>query len=135
MFYVCCRLDFCYGHRLLNHAGKCRFLHGHNGRAEITVGGEQLNSFGMVMDFADIKRDIKVWIEDHLDHRMILHNDDPAVPWMRSQEEPVYVVSFNPTAENIARHIYEQALAKGIPVQRVRLWETPKCHATFQAKG
>lgn len=132
MYQVTCRLDFCYGHRLLNHSGKCRFLHGHNGRAEITLVNNQLNEFGMVMDFGDIKRGIQDWIDENLDHRMVLHQDDPAIPWMQAQGEPVFIIPHNPTAENIARLIYDQAMSLGIPVQRVRLWETPRCHATYE---
>ena len=131
MFQVTCRLDFCYGHRLLNHAGKCRFLHGHNGRAELTLANSELDANGMVMDFGDIKGGMKEWIDQNLDHRMILHCNDPAIPWMQAQGEPVYIIPHNPTAENIARLIYDQAVSRGIPVKRVRLWETPRCHATY----
>ena len=37
MFRVTREIDFCYGHRLLNYDGKCKYLHGHNGRAVITI--------------------------------------------------------------------------------------------------
>ena len=53
MFRVTRQIDFCYGHRLLNYSGKCRFLHGHNGRAVITIEAEQLDERGMVLDFTD----------------------------------------------------------------------------------
>ena len=56
MFRVSRQIDFCYGHRLLNYAGKCRFLHGHNGRAIITIESETLDERGMVLDFTEIKR-------------------------------------------------------------------------------
>ena len=55
-------IDFCYGHRLLNYAGKCRFLHGHNGRVEIVLSGTQLDERGMLVDFSDIKKSLRTWI-------------------------------------------------------------------------
>ena len=54
MFRVSKEIDFCYGHRLLRYEGKCRHLHGHNGRAVIVLEGESLDERGMLVDFADI---------------------------------------------------------------------------------
>ena len=133
MFLVTREIDFCYGHRLLNYDGKCRFLHGHNGRAAISLGGEGLDSRGIVIDFSEIKRVISRWIDETLDHRMILHRDDPIVPVLRDMGEPMHVIDVNPTAENIARLIYEFAAENGFPVTQVLLWETPHCFATYRA--
>ena len=83
MFQVTREIDFCYGHRLLNYDGKCKYLHGHNGRAVITLEAEGLDDRGMVLDFSDIKRVVATWIDENLDHRMILHRDDPAIPALR----------------------------------------------------
>src|SRR5688572_24693390 len=94
-------IDFCYGHRLLNYSGKCRYLHGHNGRALITMESDHLDERGMVIDFSDIKRVMQVWIDEQLDHKMILHRDDPILPALRERNEPVYLLDVNPTAENI----------------------------------
>ena len=55
MYYVTRQIDFCYGHRLLNYEGKCRHLHGHNGRAVIKIASGELDDRGMVLDFSDIK--------------------------------------------------------------------------------
>src|SRR4029077_3624065 len=77
MYRVTQQIDFCYGHRLLNYDGKCKFLHGHNGRVVISMEGETLDERGMLADFTDIKRSLRGWINDALDHRMILHRDDP----------------------------------------------------------
>ena len=78
MFRVTREIDFCYGHRLLNYDGKCQYLHGHNGRAVIAIESTKLDERGMVLDFSDIKRVVSHWIDENLDHRMILHRDDPA---------------------------------------------------------
>ena len=131
MFHVTREITFCYGHRLLNYDGKCRHLHGHNGRAVLTLEAPQLDALGMVMDFSHIKRIISTWIDATLDHRMILHRDDPALPFLRQQGEPVYVMDVNPTAENIAKLIYDHAQEQGLPVVEVRLWETDTSCATY----
>jgi 6-pyruvoyltetrahydropterin/6-carboxytetrahydropterin synthase len=132
MYRVAREIHFCYGHRLLNYDGKCRHLHGHNGRAVITLAAEDLDALGMVMDFSRIKRVVQGWIDEALDHKMLLCKDDPALLLLRQQGEPVFVMDVNPTAENIARLIYDFAAGQGFPVVEVQLWETEHCHATYR---
>ena len=132
MFRITQEIEFCYGHRLLNYDGKCRFLHGHNGRAVIVLESETLDNRGMLIDFSDVKKHVRCWIDDNLDHRMILCERDPALPFLREQGEALYVIEENPTAENIAKLIYEQATAEhDLPVKEVSLWETFKSCATY----
>ncbi len=125
-------IPFCYGHRLLDYAGKCRHLHGHNGRAVVTLEAAGLDALGMVVDFSDVKRVIGAWIEEHLDHRMLLHRDDPIIPELQRLGEPFVTLDVNPTAENIARLIYQQGKTHGLPVVEVTLWETPSSFATYR---
>ncbi len=132
MYEITRQIDFCYGHRLLNYEGKCRYLHGHNGRVFITLRSESLDERGMVLDFGDIKRVVAGWIDENLDHRMLLHRDDPAVPLLRELGEPLFLMDCNPTAENIARTIFEFAQHHGFPVVETRLWETPHCFAAWR---
>ncbi len=132
MFEVTREIRFCYGHRLLNYDGKCRYLHGHNGRAVITLAAPRLDGLGMVMDFSQIKRVVSGWIDANLDHRMLLHKDDPVLPYLRQQGEPVFLLDVNPTAENIAKLIYDFAAGQGFPVVEVRLWETDDSYATYR---
>lgn len=134
MFQVTRELRFCYGHRLLNYDGKCRHLHGHNGRAVITLEAERLDVLGMVVDFSAIKRVVNGWIDANLDHRMILHKDDPVLPTLRQQGEPFFLMDVNPTAENIAKLIFDYTLAQGFPVVEVTLWETADSFATYRPK-
>src|SRR3954466_13355768 len=101
MFEVTRELRFCYGHRLLDYNGKCRHLHGHNGRAVITLASEQLDRLRMVTHFSHLKHVVGVWIGEALDHKMLLPRDDPVLAYLRSQGEPVHVMDVNPTAENI----------------------------------
>jgi 6-pyruvoyltetrahydropterin/6-carboxytetrahydropterin synthase len=123
---------FCYGHRLLNYDGKCRHLHGHNGKVVVTLQSDRLDHLGMVVDFSEVKRRIGKWIDDHLDHRMLLHRDDPVIPDLAKRGELFVTLDVNPTAENIARLIYREAVGQGLPVVEVTLWETENSFATVR---
>jgi 6-pyruvoyltetrahydropterin/6-carboxytetrahydropterin synthase len=131
MYKVTREIPFCYGHRLLNYDGKCRNLHGHNGLAVITIESETLDDQGMVMDFSEIKQVVSAWIDENFDHRMLLHRDDPALASLLALEEPVKVLAVNPTAENIARLIFDFVKSRHYPVTSVTLWETASCRATY----
>src|SRR5215213_10055265 len=117
MYSVTKRIDFCYGHRLLDYAGICKHPHGHNAVAEIEVRTDTLDSRNMVCDFSDIKRIVKGWIDRELDHKMILRQDDPMVPMLQSLGEPIYIVESNPTVERIARLIFEKGREQGMDIQ------------------
>jgi 6-pyruvoyltetrahydropterin/6-carboxytetrahydropterin synthase len=132
MHRVAREITFCYGHRLLEYTGKCRHLHGHNGTAIITLEAEQLDELGMVVDFSRLKQVVGGWIDEALDHKMLLHRDDPVLPLLQAQGEPVFVMDVNPTAENIARLIFEHTQAQGFPVVEVQLSETATCVASYR---
>ncbi len=124
-------VEFCYGHRLLRYQGKCAHLHGHNGRVEIELMSPSLDQQSMVADFSDINRIVKTWIDQNLDHRMILHKDDPLVAALKRHDEPVFLMESDPTAEAIARLICDYASSQGLEVSQVRLWETPGSVASY----
>jgi 6-pyruvoyltetrahydropterin/6-carboxytetrahydropterin synthase len=131
MYSVSKRIDFCYGHRLLDYQGICRHPHGHNATVEVELRSEALDGRNMVSDFNDIKRVVKTWVDRELDHKMILRHDDPLVGVLRQMGEPVYTLDSNPTAERIAQLIFEVARGEGLPVARVTVWETPTSSASF----
>ena len=132
MYSVTKVIHFCYGHRLLNYEGKCRYLHGHNGTVEIELCSEQLDGRGMVRDFNEIKQTIQAWIDHELDHKMLLNRQDPVLPLLQERGEPVFVMAQNPTAETIAELIFTYATSQGFPVSAVRLWETDSAVATYR---
>ena len=133
MFRVAREISFCYGHRLLNYEGKCRHLHGHNGLAVIHLEAPRLDAKGMLVDFGEIKSKVQRWIDENLDHNMLLCKDDPILPALIERGERVFLMDTNPTAENIAKLIFDHAVASGLPVVEVVLWETASCHASYRA--
>ena len=131
MYSVTKRIEFCYGHRLLDYGGICKHPHGHNAMAEVEVRTDALDSRNMVADFSDIKRVVKGWIDEKLDHKMVLRRDDPLVPPLQALGEPVFLVDSNPTVELVARLIYTSAKEAGFDVVRVTVWETHSSFATY----
>ena len=133
MYSVTKRIEFCYGHRLMNYDGVCRHPHGHNAVVEIDIQAATLDQRNMVADFNDIKRIVKGWIDRELDHKMILRKDDPLAGMLQKMGEPVYLLDSNPTAERIAKLIFDVSREQSLPVSRVTVWETPTSWATYSA--
>jgi len=134
MYLVTKRIDFCYGHRLLDYDGVCKHPHGHNALVEVDVRTDSLDRRNMVADFSDIKRIVKGWIDRELDHKMILRHDDPLVEPLKKLGEPVYILESNPTVERIARLIFDKSREAGVNVVAVRVWETPMSLAEYRGE-
>ena len=133
MYLVTKRIEFCYGHRLLDYDGVCKHPHGHNAVVEVDVSTDALDNRNMVADFSDIKRLVKGWIDQHLDHKMILRHDDPLVAPLQKLNEPIYILESNPTVERIAKLIFDEGRALGINIINIRVWETPSSFASYSA--
>ncbi len=131
------RFEFDYGHRVLGHGGRCQYLHGHRGVAEVTVKAPGLDKLGMVIDFAEVKRLIGTWIDDNWDHNLLLNSGDPQISHLEETEDriPFCFHEANPTAENMAKYLYQvavQLLPPTMTVVKVRLYETPNSYADYQ---
>lgn len=137
------------GHRVLNHRSICKGIHGHRYKAEICLEGEIITKTGvseegMVIDFADIKKTAKSFIQDKLDHAfMIWDKDDELIEFFRSSKghKPVFV-PFTPTAENVAKYIFEILNTKfkdvfktGLKLNSIKLWETPTSYVFYTTKN
>ena len=149
------RLEFDAGHRILGHESKCKHLHGHRYVAEITVSAPSLDELGRVVDFSILKSVVGRWVDECLDHNMILHPNDPLALLIEQTNDveseqpltggkPPFIMPSgkyaNPTAENLShvilavaaylltKHTREHGLA-ALSVTRVRLYETPNCWA------
>lgn len=145
-------LEFDAAHRVLGHEGRCKHLHGHRYRAEVTVHAAALDPIGRVIDFSVVKRIVGGWIDEFWDHNIILHPEDPLVALYdfechdgsdKSSQSVFagkrpYVMSntwANPTVENMAAYLYNIChrllVPDGVLVSRVRLYETPNCWADY----
>ena len=133
------------GHRVMNHRSVCKGLHGHRYKAEICLEGDIVSESGvseegMVVDFADIKKIAKSFIQEKLDHAfMVWEKDTELLDFFQKSEghKPV-IVSFTSTAENVASYIFNEldgqfndAFGTGLRLHSVKLWETPTSCAIY----
>ncbi len=132
MFRVSEEVRFCYGHRLMAYVGRCARVHGHNARVEVVLSAETLDHQGFVTDFGAVEAAARDYIDETLDHRLLLRDDDPLVPVLQRAGEVFVSLPCNPTAENLARMIYDHLSAKGFPVSSVRFWETESSLAVYE---
>ncbi|MGR9053421.1 MAG: 6-pyruvoyl trahydropterin synthase family protein [Gammaproteobacteria bacterium] len=123
---------FCYGHRLMLHPGKCCNLHGHSVKAAVSIKRNRLDEQGMVCDFSDIKSSVEAYIDEILDHNMLLHKDDPIIPLLDKAGERYLALDEHPTAEVLSKMIYRHLMQQGFDVDRVVLWETASAYACYQ---
>ena len=131
------KIAFDAAHRLLGHEGKCKNLHGHRYVADLHARADALDSVGRVVDFSVLKARVGGWVDEVWDHTAIFHHDDPmALQVMQTPNlKPVFLASFNPTAENLANFLLRdvcpaQLQGTGATVFKVVLHETPNCSAT-----
>lgn len=116
----------------MNHAGKCRHLHGHSVKASISVQQTQLNEQGMVCDFADIRDCVSAYIDEQLDHNFLLYKDDPIIPVLVANNERFMTLNEHPTAEVLSKMIYQHIKQAGFNVVEVALWETASAYASYR---
>ncbi len=134
------------GHRVLNHRSVCKGIHGHRYKAEICLEGELivdsgLSEEGMVIDFSDIKKIAQKFIQNKLDHGfMVWDQDDELLDFFKhSKGHKLVIVSFTPTAENVAAYIFKKLknefsdkFKTGLHLHSVKLWETPSSYALYE---
>jgi 6-pyruvoyltetrahydropterin/6-carboxytetrahydropterin synthase len=116
----------------MNHPGKCRNLHGHSVKASISIKSDQLNSQGMVCDFADVRDAVESFVDQHLDHNFLLHKDDPIIPALQANNERFLAIDEHPTAEVLSKMIYQHLKQEGLQVDQVVLWETASAFACYR---
>jgi len=124
-------LRFCAAHRLTNHKGRCKNLHGHNYRVDVTLEAKERDDNGMVCDFGRIKARIGEWIDDNWDHAVILNYRDPLLRYVRQNGWRYYTFGVNdPTAEEMAAALLSRFhFVDDASVVRVRVWETEDSYA------
>lgn len=123
MYEVSVDESFAAAHNLRGYKGKCEDLHGHNYKVRVTLAGKEVDSVGLLYDFVQVKRVIQGVIRG-LDHKYL------------NELAPFDVV--NPSAENIARFIYDEtsrqlpAALNGAGVASITVWETDVTAATYR---
>jgi 6-pyruvoyltetrahydropterin/6-carboxytetrahydropterin synthase len=119
---------------------KCRNVHGHRYRVEITVSAPDLDHAGRVVDFGVVKELVGGWIDEKLDHGYLAAPWDDVVVQLAKDGHKVFIMPEHlgePTAENIAALVFEQAqtILSGsghLIVSKVRVYETPNCWADYE---
>lgn len=133
-------------HRLGDgYTSKCRHLHGHRYVAELAVTAPDLDRFGMVLDFGEIRAVCDQWVQNHLDHACLVQASDRSLlEFLQREKSRHFVVDFNTTAERIAVWLAgvlqgeldrQPSLAgRGVELVRLRLYETPNCFAEWHKR-
>lgn len=109
------------GHRLPHIPGKCQSLHGHSWHAKIEVTAPLgQDDRGMVVEFSPFKRQLRDWIDTHLDHGLMLGHDDPLLPVLIEHGKVCAFTAYDynwPTVENVAVLIARvaQGILAGVP--------------------
>lgn len=115
------------GHRLPEHFGLCKNIHGHSYKMIVEFEGE-LDQNQMVIDYYDVEKIINPIIQ-RLDHSfMVNENDNVVLDFLEKMNSKKVIVDFNSTAENICTYLLNEikktALPKNISSVKVRVYET-----------
>jgi len=137
------RLEFDAGHRIPNHASRCRHLHGHRYALEVTLSGgiiatEGAAQQGMVMDFSEVKAIAQRLVVEPWDHAFLACRTDTALLAFLETLPGHRTVVFDapPTAEHLAAAAfrileggYRDEYGNNLRLEQVRIYETPNCWA------
>jgi 6-pyruvoyltetrahydropterin/6-carboxytetrahydropterin synthase len=118
MFELSVKGDIAAAHFLRGYQGKCRDLHGHTWKVEAFIVSDQLDTIGMIADFAILKKQLKEFLST-VDHVNL--NDLP------------YFKEVNPTTENIAKYIYKNfsKVIHPLKIQKVQVWESDSSSVVY----
>ena len=138
MFILKAESEFDSAHFLSGYEGKCANIHGHRWRVIVEVQSEELHIGGqldgMVIDFGDIKKDLKVIVNEY-DHALIYQSNTMRSLTLQCLKEDGFnliEVDFRPTAEQFAYHFYKLMSKKEYNIKRVTVYETPTNCAVYE---
>ncbi len=140
MYTLTAEASFDSAHFLAGYTGKCRNIHGHRWLVKVEAASEVLHGAGqlrgMVMDFGDLKKEVKA-VAEYFDHGLIVEKATLREQTYQALQEEGFKlveVDFRPTAENLAEYIFTYMKGKQLPVKRVTVYETPaNCAAYSEA--
>ena len=124
-------LTFDAAHRLMDYNGLCKNIHGHTFKLQVSIECFPLKD-GMGIDFNVMKKLIKDWTDDNLDHSIILNEKDhEVITFCDNQGFRIATIQGEPTVENLSKIIFN-SLSEifvnqhiNIIVKKITLWETP----------
>ena len=136
MYKVTVEVSFDAAHRLLDYSGKCFRNHGHSYTALVELISSKLYGSGFVVDFGDVKKLIKNFVDTHWDHSTLLNAADLLVPLLSEQGCSVYVMEGDPTAERMAEVLYKYiqdnlTFEGDVRLKSVTIKETPITASTY----
>ncbi len=131
------------GHSLYAYNGRCRNIHGHSYKLEVTLIGEPKKQpghpqDGMVFDFGELKKIVTEHLVNKLDHALLVNKLVPEKQQeiLQTTNDRLIVVDFQPTSENLTVYIAEtlqQYLPTYVSLFSVRLYETASSFAEWFA--
>ena len=137
MYTIKTKQHFDSAHFLKDYNGKCANIHGHRWSVEVEIYSDTIQnegSFrGMIVDFGDLKRDLKE-IADYLDHSLIIEKGSlkqNTLNALLDENFRIIEIDFRPTAENLAKYIFDKMTEKGYKVKMTAVYETPDNMAAY----
>lgn len=131
------RVQFCSGHRVFGHEGKCAHMHGHNYVVFFHAESDDLDRVGRVIDFSVLKEKLGGWIDEHWDHGFVFFDQDDELRVLFETQlahHKHFALPVNPTAENMGHYLLHtvgpsQLTGTGVQLVKVVVWETENCFA------
>ncbi len=131
-------------HALYGYDGKCKNVHGHSYKLDVTVIGEPITDssnvkFGMVIDFGDLKKIVNKEIVDHFDHATVFNKNTPHVELAKllaDHGHNILLVDYQPTTEMMVIDFASKIsvlLPENIKLHSLRLSETTTSYAEWFA--
>ena len=126
-------------HAIHNYQGKCKNIHGHSYRLEVTVatdasGDDYIPAPGFVIDFKDLKKIVQSTIVDQFDHKLILSKDYLQANTGVEKQDSLVIWDVEPTAENILIYIkkhVDKELPENTNLVCLKLYETESSYAEW----
>lgn len=136
------------GHRVMNESMKCFNIHGHTYLYKLEFGFHEMEEIGYAIDFKEIKRVGCQWIDDLLDHGMIVNPKDiDVIQAAKATGSKMWYMSLNgenkycnPSVENIAKEIFLAmkllfSSYDNLKIKKIILYETPNCYTKCTKKS
>lgn len=129
------RFELDAAHRLHEHEGRCKFLHGHRYVFDVTLQGDP-DYMGRVLDFYRMKELVGGWLDENWDHATLVWvKDESLLQWLGSFDQRFYVLECPPTIERLSQVLAERLtfvlIGEGCHVSKIVGYETPNSWAEW----